>query len=131
MRLKREDYSVYINCGQVHDDYQPASEYLYENIYRIRKKSVYHRKYHILNVISDIAQKNRIHVDYYNREKILRIFALIDKVSSKVDTDRKRMIGINFILKQLFDMFLQTHILLSYIIYIIYVPRFFSLLSVI
>ena len=46
------------NCGQVHD-YLTADEYIdfYENRYRIKRKSVYHRKYHIINTLSDIAQK--------------------------------------------------------------------------
>ena len=65
---------------------------VYENIHRIRKKSIYHRKCHILNVINDIAQKNNIEIGYYNREKILRIFALIGRVLPEVDTDRKRMV---------------------------------------
>ena len=61
------------NCGQVHD-YLTADEYVdfYENRHRIKRKSVYHRKYHILNVINDIAHDNNIQVGYYNREKILR-----------------------------------------------------------
>lgn len=84
MRLEREDYLVCINCSQVHDDYQPESEYV--DFYdKIRKKSIYHRKYHIWNLINDIAQKNRIQVDYYNRKKILRIFELIAKVAPQVD----------------------------------------------
>lgn len=90
-------------CGSVHG-YKSANEFVdfYENIHRIRKKFVYHRKY-ILTVIKDIAQKNNIHVGYYNREKILRIFTLIDQASKQVDTDRKGMLSINFILKQLVD----------------------------
>ena len=56
-----------------------------------------------MNVINDIAQKNNIQIGYYNREKILRIFAIIDQVSLKVDTDRKKMVCVKFILKQLFD----------------------------
>jgi len=75
----------------------------YENMHRIRKKSVYHRKYHILNVINDIAQKNNMQIGYYNREKILRIFALIDQISPEVDIGRKHMISINFTLNQLFE----------------------------
>ena len=75
----------------------------YGNRHRIRKKSVYHRKYHILNVMNDIAQKNYIQIGYYSGENILRIFRLIDQVSLKVNIGRKRMISINFILKQLFD----------------------------
>ena len=75
----------------------------YENMHRIRKKSIYHRKYHILNVINDIAQKNNIQVGYHNREKIMRIFALVDQISQEVDQTGKQMVCIKFILKQLFD----------------------------
>ena len=70
------------NCGQVHD-YLTADEYVdfYENRYRMKRKSVYHRKYHIINVMDNIAQINGIQIGYYNREKILRIFRLIDNVN--------------------------------------------------
>lgn len=82
--------------------FKSANEFVdfYENRHRIRKKSVYHIKYHILNVMNDIAQKNNIQIGCYNREKILRIFALIDQVAKRIDTDRRRMISV--ILKQLF-----------------------------
>ena len=48
--------------------------------------------------MNDIAQKNNIQIGYYNREKILRIFALIDQVAKRIDTGRRRMISVNFIL---------------------------------
>ena len=41
--------------------------------------------------------------EYYNRENILRIFKLIDQLSPEVNFGRRRMISVNFILKQLFD----------------------------
>ena len=50
--------------------------------------------------MNNAAQKNNIQIGYYNREKILRIFALIDQVAKRIDTDRRRMISV--ILKQLF-----------------------------
>ena len=53
--------------------------------------------------LNDIAQKNNIQIGYYNRDKILRIFRLIDQILPEVNTGRKRMIGVNFILKQLFE----------------------------
>ena len=40
--------------------------------------------------------------EYYNRENILRIFKLIDQLSPEVNFGRRRMISVNFILKQLF-----------------------------
>ena len=57
-----------------------------------------------MNVINDIAQNNNIQVGYYNREKILRIFRLIDQVIPQVNNfRRRRLISVNFIIKQLFD----------------------------
>ena len=43
-------------CGQV-ERYNYAFEYVnfHENKYKIRRKSVYHRKYHVQNMIRDIA----------------------------------------------------------------------------
>ena len=88
------------NCGQVHD-YLTADEYVdfYENRHKMKRKSAYHRKYHILNVINDIAHNNNIQVGYYNREKILRIFRLIDQVTP----EDNNFISVNFIIKRLFD----------------------------
>ena len=105
MKLVKDGYLVCINCGQVHD-YLTANEYIdfYENRYRIKRKSVYHRKYHIINVMNDIAQTNGIQIGYYNRENILRIFKLIDNVTHQPGVCRKRLISVNFIIKQLFDM---------------------------
>ena len=92
-------------CGTL-DHYKPAPEFIdfYENRYRIKRKSVYHRKYHIINVMNDIAQTNGIQIGYYNRENILRIFKLIDNVTHQPGVRRKRLISVNFIIKQLFDM---------------------------
>ena len=103
MRLIKDDLLVCKNCGEVHD-YLTADEYVdfYENRYRIKRKSVYHRKYHIMNVMDNIAQINSIQIGYYNRENILKIFKLIDNVTPEVNNfDRKRLISVNFIIKQL------------------------------
>ena len=57
-----------------------------------------------MNVINDIADDNNIQVGYYNREKILRIFWLIDQVIPQVNNcRRRRLISVNFIIKRLFD----------------------------
>ena len=98
INIIKERYLVCKNCGQVHD-YLTADEYVdfYENRHKIRKRSVYHRKYHIINVLNDIAQKNNIQIES------LRMFRLIDQKSPAVNIAWKRMIIVNFILKQLFD----------------------------
>ena len=56
-----------------------------------------------MNVMNDIAQKDNIQIGYYNRDNILRIFKVIDQLSPEVNIGRRRMISVNFILKQLFD----------------------------
>ena len=93
------------NCGVV-DSYEPTPEYInfYKN--KIRRKTVYIRKYHISNIINDIDidKKNSIQISYSNRERILRIFILIDQVLPQVNENRKQMISINYILRQLFEM---------------------------
>ena len=82
MKLIKDKLVLCKNCGQVHD-YLTADEYVdfYENRHKMKRKSVYHRKYHILNVINDIAQNNNIQVGYYNREKILRILTKLHRKS--------------------------------------------------
>ena len=97
MKLVKDGYLVCINCGQVHD-YLTADEYVdfYENGHKIRKKSVYHRKYHIINVMNDIAQKNNIQIGFWEYLDWLT-------KTPEVNIGRKCMISVNFILKQLFD----------------------------
>ena len=52
-------------------------------------------KYHILNIINNLEVK--INKQINEREKILRIFALINEVLPQVNKDRKRVISIEFI----------------------------------
>ena len=52
--------------------------------------------------MDNIAQINNIQIGYYNRENILRIFQLNDNVTHQPGV-RKRLISVNFIIKQLFD----------------------------
>ena len=87
MRLIKDNFLVCKNCGQVHD-YLTADEYIdfYENRYRIKRKSIYYRKCHMINThINDIAQKNNIQLDYYDRESILRIFQLFTALNKIID----------------------------------------------
>ena len=94
-----------INCGLV-NGYDYVQEYFnfHENMYKIRRKSVYHRKYHIENVINSISSKNYIQLTHYQRDKIYKIFVEIDSVLSEVNDGRKRMISIKYVIKQLFKM---------------------------
>ena len=94
-----------MNCGLV-NGYVNVPEYFdfYGNLHRIRKKSVYHRNYHINNVLDDISCENNIQLTYHQRKKIYKVFIELDSVLHKVNDGRKRMISIKYVIKQLFKM---------------------------
>ena len=98
-------YIVCKNCGIV-QGYKKAKEFInfYENLYRIRRKSVYHRKYHLNNILMDIGIKNNITFSVEQKNKIMRIFSEIGKILPQINGERKRMISLNFILIQVLKM---------------------------
>ena len=62
------------SCGIV-QGYETAREYVdfYQNKYRMKRrmKSVYHRKYHINNVLTDLSLKYRITFSVAQKNKIM------------------------------------------------------------
>ena len=97
--------NICVNCGSV-DGYVFVDEYFnfYDQMHKIRKKSVYHRNYHIDNVLNDISFKNNIKLTHKRRDQIHKVFIEIDSVFHEVNDERKRMISIKFIIMQLFKM---------------------------
>ena len=97
--------NVCIKCGSV-QGYKYVNEYIdfYENKHKIRRKSVYQRKYHIEKIINNLCQNNGIQISHKDRDKIFKIFKEIGSVIHLVNNDRKRMINLNFIFKQIFLM---------------------------
>ena len=94
-----------LNCGLVHGyAYEVGYFDFHDNMHRIRQKSVYHRKYHIDNVLYSISSENNIQLTYHQTEKIYKEFIEIDSVLHKVNDGRKRMISIKYVIKQLFKM---------------------------
>ena len=71
-------------------------------MYKIRRKSVYIRKYHIENVLLDIALKNNLPISRAIISRVCQIFDLINTVSNEVNQDRTRIISIKFIIHKLF-----------------------------
>ena len=96
---------VCVNCGIVHS-YEFQTEYLdyYENMHRIYRKSVYHRKYHIENVLNDLCYMNMVELTHDQRDWIYKVFVEIGKILNEVNGTRKRMISVNFIMRRIFDM---------------------------
>ena len=74
-------------------------------MHRIRRKSVYHRKYHIQNVLNRISFENDVCLNHKQREQIHELFVEIDGVLCEVGEGRKRMISIKYNITQLFKMF--------------------------
>ena len=94
------------HCAQQQGD-DLANEYVdfYENMYKIHKKAVYHRKYmyHIENVIRDLTAAYNIQITGAQINQILGKFNEIQKVLPQVNNGRKRMISIKFILRHFFQ----------------------------
>ena len=95
-----------INCGFIYShEYVTESFNFYDKMHLMRRKSVYHRKYHIENVLDSISNKNNIQLTYYQRKRIHKVLIVIDSVLHKVENGRKRIISIKYIITQLFKMF--------------------------
>ena len=94
-----------LSCGIV-QGYNYVKEYVnfYENRHKFIRKSVYHREYHISNILLDIEEKYNIKISNCQKCKIDRVFVEIGKVLPQVNGNRKRMISINFIMKRIFNM---------------------------
>ena len=93
------------SCGIV-QRYESSAEYIdfYESKHKMKRKSVYHRKYHINNVLLEISSSHNITFSVEQKNKILRIFAEIDKILPQINGERKRIISVNFILKKIFKL---------------------------
>ena len=92
-----------LNCSLVYG-YDYVNEYIdfYQNMYRIRRKSVYKRFYHIENTLNSICYENKITLTYKQRDKIYKTFEIIGSVIHLVNNNRKRMISTKFVIRQLF-----------------------------
>ena len=76
----------------------------YENRHKLKRKSFYHREYHLNNKISDIEEKYNIKISYHQKCKIDQLFIEIGKIINEVNGTRKRTISINFILRKVLSM---------------------------
>ena len=99
-----------INCGTVYYPKYVNDEYInvHENKYKIKTKSIYFRKYHINNVLSQIIKENKIKIQliHENKNKIINIFELINDVLPKMNNhNQKRLISVKFIIQKICQTF--------------------------
>ena len=95
--------NVCLNCASVHG-YDYDSEYIdfYKNMHRIRRRSVYNRKYHIENVLNSICYMNKVELTHNQRYRIYKVFDEIGTILHLVNGARRRMISTKFIIRQIF-----------------------------
>ena len=96
---------VCISCGSVYNSIS-KSDYIefYENLFRIRRKSIYIRKYHIENLLNDLLVNQGVELTCNQRTQIYKIFELIGFVTNQINENRKRIISVKYLLKRIFDM---------------------------
>ena len=100
-------FFVCINCGQVHSQYfKDPTKFIdfYKNWFKFSRKSVYNRKYCVKNIIYDICDKTCIQINKNHIDKIIKVFDLIEQVQSQINSSRKRMISLKFIIGKLIHM---------------------------
>ena len=85
-------------CGQV-SHYKMAIE---RKKYWIRKKSKYHRKYHLKNFLNDKLLQNYIYLTVEETSNLFRIFENVALLFFKLYPTRKRLIKFKFIIYKIF-----------------------------
>ena len=97
--------NVCINCGIVLNSISKCDYFnFFINMYKVRRKSIYVRKYHVKKIIDNLIYKNIVQLSVIQITKIFKIFNLFDKIINDFNINRKRIISINYILIKIFDM---------------------------
>ena len=58
-------------------------------MYKMRKKSIYIRKYHVINVLDEISISNKKPIPSFVFNNVLKIFDKINSALSKINQKRK------------------------------------------
>ena len=69
---------------------------------KIVRKSIYFRIYYLNKVIFNLTNRYDIKITTKKKNKIIAVFQEINNVSPHINGNGKRMININFIMKQIF-----------------------------
>ena len=94
-----------LHCGLTHGCvYDIGYHDFYDNMYKIHRKSVYQRKYHIENVLNDLLVDQKIELSHNQRDRIYKVFDVIGTILNNVNGNRKRMISTKFIMRKILEM---------------------------
>ena len=94
-----------IHCGQViGEDFK--SEYInfHANLFKIYKKTVYNRKYHLSHTLDQIILKNKVEISCSTNFKIHKIFVEINKILPQINGKRKRIISLKYLLHRILQL---------------------------
>ena len=96
---------VCIFCGQV-DSCIFKCDYFnfYENMFKIKRKSIYIRKYHIEKLINNLLVNYNYELTHKQRTQIYKIFESIGFILKQINKNRKRIISVKYLLQRIFDM---------------------------
>ena len=100
-----DGYYLCISCGLINDAvYKSPFFDFYENMYKIIRKSLYIRKYHIEKLINNLLVNHGVELTHKQRTHIYKIFELIGHIKNKINENRKRIISVKYLLKRIFEM---------------------------
>ena len=71
-------------------------------MYKIKKKSVYVRKYHIINVLDEISLYNKKQIPSFVFNNVLKIFDKINNILPQNNEQCKRIISVKHSIHRLF-----------------------------
>ena len=91
-----------INCGQVvYEDFKTEYIDFHTNLYKIYKKTVCNRKYHLSHTLDKIILQCKVPISCSNSFKIHKIFVEINKILPQINGERKRIISLKYLLHRI------------------------------
>ena len=97
--------NVCTNCGIVLNSIFKSNFIdFYENIFKISRKSIYFRKYHVKKIINNLLYEKYVQLSTQQIEKILKIFYLFNKIIKDINSNRTKIININYLLIKILNM---------------------------
>ena len=94
-----------IHCGQViGEDFKTEYINFHANLFKIYKKTVYNRKYHLSHTLDKIILQCKVPISCSNSFKIHKIFVEINKILPQINGKRKRIISLKYLLHRILQL---------------------------
>ena len=94
-----------IHCGQViGEDFKTEYINFHANLFKIYKKTVYNRKYHLSHTLDKIILQCKVPISCSTNFKIHNIFVEINKILQQINGKRKRIISLKYLLHRILQL---------------------------